>query len=131
MKKLLTLALAVVALGSISWAATNLNSSRSNIYRLIYPADIMSQAQATALLAELDKIGPADDARLKQWLPANFKRHGVQGDSIKKIIVLPADKTRKSITLILLTNPADEPAARHIAVSDSGAVGKPTIDIKK
>src|SRR3989337_3496215 len=114
MKKLLTLALAVVALGSISWAATNLNSSRSNIYRLIYPADIMSQAQATAILAELDKIGPADDARLKQWLPANCKRHGVQAEHVQKIVIRPADKTRKRTTIILLTNPADE--AQAIAV---------------
>ncbi len=121
----------MVTMVSIAWAATNLNSSKSNIYRLVYSAEAVTSSQATAILAELDKIGPADEARLKQWLPANFKRHGVQGDSIKKIIIIPADKTRKSITIILLTNPADEPAARHIAVSDSGAVGKPTIDIKK
>lgn len=120
MKKLLTLALAVVALGSISWAASNLNSSRSNVYRLICTADVMSQDQATAMLAELDKIGPADEARLKQLLPANLKKHGVQAD-VKKTIIRPADKTRKQITIILLTNPADE--AQAIAVSDEGVPG--------
>ena len=118
MKKLLTLALAVVALGSISWAATNLNSSRSNNYRLICSADVMRQAQATAILAELDKIGPADEARLNPMWPALLKKHGVQADHVKKIIIRPADKTRKQITIILLTDLADE--AQAIAVSDEG-----------
>ena len=120
MKKLLTLVLAVVALGSISWAGSNLNSSRSNNYRLIYSADVMSQTQATAILAELDKIGPADEAKLKKWLPANFKSHGIIADlnQLKKIIIRPADKTRKQITIIFLTDPADE--AQAIAVSDEG-----------
>lgn len=73
---------------SLSWAATNLNSSRSNIYRMVYDADVVSKAQATALLAELDKIGPADEAKLKQWLPANFKTFGIPADRIKHISIL-------------------------------------------
>src|SRR5438445_278699 len=68
-----------------SWAATNLNSSKSNIYRLVYPADLMSQAQATALLAELDRVGPTDEAGLKKWLPANFRRFGIDGARVNKI----------------------------------------------
>jgi len=82
----------------------------------------MSQDQATAILAELDKIGPADEARLKQWLPANFKRHGVQADHVKKIIIKPAIQALKQTTIILLSNPADE--ARAIAVEDEGAQGQ-------
>lgn len=109
MKKLLTLALALVALSL--GASIALNSSRSNIYRLIYPASEVSQAQATAILAELDKLGPSDEAALKHWFAQNFKRHGVQADHIKEIRFVPADKTRKLVTIALLTNSKDEPAA--------------------
>jgi hypothetical protein len=69
-------------------AATNLNSSRSNIYRMVTSSDVASEAQATALLAELDKTGAADEAKLKHWLPANFKKYGFQADHIKKISIL-------------------------------------------
>jgi hypothetical protein len=129
MKRLFLVSAATIlflTMGSICLGATNLNSSKSNIYRLVYAPTIMTQAQTTAILAELDKLGPADEARLKQWLPANFKRHGIQTDQIKKIVIRPADKTRKQITIILLTNPAD--VAKAIAVSDEGAPGpkKPT-----
>jgi len=54
-----------------------------------------------------------------------IKRHGVQADRVKKIVIRPADNTRAQITILLLTDPADEDAA--IAVSDEGALGsKPT-----
>ncbi len=46
---------------------SNLNSSRSNTYRLIYP-DTVTHEQAAAILAALDKHGPADEAQLKQLL---------------------------------------------------------------
>ena len=109
MKKLLTLALALVALSL--GASIALNSSRSNIYRLIYPVSEVSQTQATAILAELDKIGPPNEATVKHWLAQNFKRHGIQADHIKEILFVPADKTRKLATVALLTNSKDEPAA--------------------
>jgi hypothetical protein len=115
MKKLLTLALAVVALGSISWAASNLNSSRSNIYRLTCPADVVNQAQANAILADLDKVGSTVGTGQVTEI---IKKHGVQADLVKKIIIQPADKTRKQTTIILLTNPAD--AAQALALSDEG-----------
>jgi hypothetical protein len=126
MKKSLTLAVALAAVASISWASINLNSSRSNVFIVIYSADVMSQAQATAMLAELDKIGPADEARLRLWLPANFRKHGVQGDKVKTIVILPVDKTHKQIRIMLVTNSAEEAQPRLIAVSDSGTVSKPT-----
>jgi len=113
------------AIGSLTlsflWAATNLNSSKSNIYRVIYDTEIVSPAQASALLADLEKLGPADEARLKKWLAANFKKHGVQGDRIKKIVFLPASKARKTITIIFLKDARDE--AQALAVSDEGAPG--------
>ena len=111
--------LTTVFVAALVAAATNLNSSRSNIYRLIYPSDLVSRDQAQALLTELDKIGPADEARLKQWLPANFKRFGIVGDRVKKLVILPRDKERKEIAIILLTKPEDEAAAIAVTVKSS------------
>jgi len=122
MKRLFILgAISSAAMLSPCWAATNLNSSTSNTYRLIYDTEIVRPAQASALLAGLERLGPADEARLKRWLPANFKKHGVQGDRIKKIVFLPASKARKRITVIFLKDANDETQA--LAVSDEGASG--------
>lgn len=122
MKRLVILGTTVGLLATMlspSWAATNLNSSRSNIYRLTYPTDLVSATQAKAILAELDTLGPADEAKLKQWLPANFRRLGVRGERVKKIVVLPPDRERKEIAVLLLTNPADEAQAIAVTVKSS------------
>lgn len=79
----------LVTMVSLPSAATNLNSSKSNVYRVIYHPHVVSSAQASALLAELDKLGQADEATLKKWLSANFRKHGVQAERIKKVVVLP------------------------------------------
>ena len=111
--------LAFLLIAAAAWAATNLNSSKSNIYRLTYPSDLASPAQVKAILADLDKMGPSDEAKLKQWLPANFKRFGIAGDRIKKLIVLPRGKEMKEIGIILLTKPEDEAAAIAVTVKSS------------
>lgn len=104
----------LVAMLSLSWAGSNLNSSRSNIYRLTYDTAVVSPAQASAILADLDKTGRTVGAgRVTEII----KRHGVQTDRVKKIVIRPADKMRKQTTILLLTNPADEPQA--LALSDS------------
>lgn len=72
-----------------------------------------------AILADLDKMGPVDEAKLKQWLPANFKRFGIAGDRIKKLIVLPRGKEMKEIGIILLTKPEHEAAAIAVTVKSS------------
>ena len=110
---------ASLLIATLASAATNLNSSRSNIYRLTYPTDLVSGDQAKAILAELDKMGPADEAKLKTWLPANFKRFGIAGDRVKKMVVLPRSREMKEIAIILLTNPEDEAAARATTVKSS------------
>jgi hypothetical protein len=123
MKRLLTLsaiASLIVMMLSLSHAATNLNLSRSNSYRLVYPTDLVSDTQAKAILAALDKAGRTVGA---VQVTEIIKKQGVQTDHIKKILILPADKPGNQITVILLTNPADATQAREIAVSDSGAVG--------
>jgi hypothetical protein len=111
--------IASLFIASLAWAATNLNSSKSNIYRLTYPSDLLSRDQAKAILAELDSMGPADEAKLKQWLPANFKRFGIARNRVKKLIVLAPDKELKEIAIILLTKPEDEAAARATTVKSS------------
>ncbi|HYM98365.1 MAG TPA: hypothetical protein VET25_01375 [Aestuariivirgaceae bacterium] len=108
--------IASLLIATFAWGATKLNSSKSNIYRLTYPSDLVSRDQAKAILAELDKMGPTDEAKLKQWLPANFKRFGIAGDRVKKLIVLPRGKELKEIAIILLTKPEDEAAARATTV---------------
>jgi hypothetical protein len=111
--------LASLLIAAVAWASINLNSSRSNIYRLTYPSDLASPAQVKAILADLDKLGPADEAKLKKWLPANFKRFGIAGDRIKKLIILPRGKEMKEIGIILLTKPEDEAAAIAVTVKSS------------
>jgi hypothetical protein len=111
--------LASLLIAAIAWAASNLNLSKSNFYRLTYSSDLASPAQVNAILAELDKMGPADEAKLKQWLPANFKRLGIAGDRIKKLIVLPRSREMKEIGIILLTKTEDEAAAIAITVKSS------------
>ena len=111
--------LASLLIAAAAWASSNLNSSRSNTFRLTYPSDLASPAQVKAILADLDKMGPVDEAKLKKWLPANFKRFGIAGDRIKKLIVLPRSKEMKEIGIILLTNPEDEAAAMAVTVKSS------------
>ena len=100
-------------------ASANLNSSRSNTYRLTCSTELASAAQVKAVLAELDKLGPLDEAKLKTWLAANFKRLGIPAERIKKLIILPRNKDMKEIGVILLTKPEDEPAAIAVTVKSS------------
>lgn len=108
---------AILLVATLAWASINLNSSRSNIYRLAYPGDLVTSAQAKAMLAELDKMGPAGEAKLKRWLPANFKRFGIDGTRVKKLVVMQPDKDMKETGILLLTNPADETAAKTVIKS--------------
>jgi len=111
--------LASLLFATVAWASSNLNSSRSNVYRVTYSGDAASPAQVQAMLAELDRMGPADEAKLKQWLPANFKRFGIAGEQIKKVIIVPRGREMKEIGIILLTRPEDEPAAMAVTVKSS------------
>jgi hypothetical protein len=100
-------------------ATSNLNLSKSNIYRLTYHSALLTEAQAKAMLAELDRFGPMSEARMKQWLPANFKRFGVDPARVKKTVFLPAGKAAKEAVILLLADPADEAAALATSVKSS------------
>jgi hypothetical protein len=101
------------------WATSNLNLSKSNIYRLTYHSGILSAAQAAAMLAELDKLGPIDEARLKAWLPANFRRLGIKPELVKKVVILAPGQAGKETAILLLSDPADEARALATTVKSS------------
>lgn len=94
----------LVVMASISWAALNLNSSKSNIYRMVYPTNVVTPAQAAATLRALDQIAPKRDAS-EATLREVLRKQGVSVDRLKKIIL------RKDGTIIVLENPADEAQA--------------------
>ena len=110
---------AFLFIAATAWAASNLNLSKSNFYRVTWSSDLASPTQVNALMTELDKMGPADEAKLKQWLPANFKRLGIAGDRIKKLVILPRGREMKEIGIVLLTRPEDEAAAIRATVKSS------------
>lgn len=103
---------------TVSRAATNLNSSRSNIYRLIYSSDTVSQAQAAAILADLDAAAQSGGrVNLQAAVGEALKKQGLD-TKIKKTIIRPASAAGQLDTVIILSNPADE--AQAIAVADEG-----------
>ncbi len=108
--------------GLNSLAASNLNLSKSNINRLIYPADTVSSAQAAAILADLDAATQQSQGRINLEGAVNeaLTKQGLEA-KIKKIIIKPASAAGQLTTIIILSNPADE--AQAIAVSDEGAPG--------
>ncbi len=121
----------LVAVVSMAWATINLNSSKSNIYRMVYDTKAVTPAQAAAVLKELDKIGPeANEATsrraLSTWVNEAtvrklLQKQGVDLSLIKQIRIIPAGERRGSEKIplvIIVTNPGDVPAA--LAVSDEG-----------
>jgi hypothetical protein len=113
----------VVAIASPSHGASNLNSSRSNIYRLVY-APAVTSAQATAILAELDRVKPRGDAD-ETTVRAIVQKHigaikSARGENLV-IVVRPAGGPQTLKSILILEIAGDEAAA--IAVSDEGAGG--------
>ena len=94
----------LLAMASISWTATNLNSSRSNNYRMVYPTNVVSSTQAAEALRELDQIAPKRDVS-EAALRGVLRKHGVSIDRLRKIIL------RKDGTIIALESAADEAQA--------------------
>jgi len=102
----------LVSMVSMPWAAANLNLSKSNINRVqVVHSPEMTSAQAAALGAELDKTPRVDEAAVRKALQKLFIH-----TNFKLIRIIPG----KPITVILLTNPADEAQATRIAINDPG-----------
>ena len=117
--RFLLVTIATLLFAVLAEASINLNSSRSNIYRVTYSTDLATSAQVHQMLGALDKLGPVGEAKLKQWLAANFKRYGIAPDRVKKLVILAPDRERKEIAIILLTNPSDEAQAIERTVKSS------------
>jgi hypothetical protein len=109
---------------SFVFGAANLNSSKSNIYRLVYPPTV-TPAQAAAILAELDKAKPkgnADEAAVRALVNKHIGAiKSARGQDLV-IVVRPAPGAGKLTSILLLESAADEAAA--LAVSDEGAGGQ-------
>jgi hypothetical protein len=102
----------------LSRAGSNLNSSKSNLYRLVYSTDAVSQAQAAAILADLDAATKSGGrVNLDAAVSEALTKQGVAAQ-IKKTIIKPASAAGQLTTIIILSNPADE--AQAIAVADEG-----------
>jgi len=67
--------------------ASNLNLSKSNINRLIYPSALITAANAQLLLDDLEKAGAMDATRQKTWLASNFKRFGIDPVKVKQVSI--------------------------------------------
>ena len=117
----------LVTMALISYATSNLNLSKSNINRLVYPP-VVTPAQASAILAEVDKVKPGSDAE-EATIRAIVQKHlgtvkSARGQNLI-IRVRLADGPRKFRSILILENAADEAAA--MAVSDPGMPAeKPT-----
>lgn len=105
--------LAVLVLAPFGWATSNLNLSKSNInrYVAVYPTDLVAAARVKAMLTALDKTGLTEEAKVKEWLTANFQRYGIDGSRVKKVVILPPNDKDKETAILLLTDPSDEPRA--------------------
>ncbi|MGH7409987.1 MAG: hypothetical protein ACREJ6_02845 [Candidatus Methylomirabilis sp.] len=117
----------LLTMASISWAASNLNLSKSNVNRVVstLPQDVI-----TRVLAQLDTKGPVFNEETVRGILR--KIGGGQLDTkVKKIVILPPRGTPKLRTTLLLENLADEGPAM-IAVSEPGVpADKPSKPIQK
>jgi hypothetical protein len=131
MKKFLTLTLATVllALGSMAWATASWNYSKSNINRVVSDTTVVTPAQVASILAQLDKMGPGQltEASVREVL----RKLGIHQPNLTIRIVPPGPGGGNIPSVLILKNPADEAAAREIAVSDSGVVSPKPIVIPK
>jgi hypothetical protein len=114
----------VVTIASLSYGAVNLNSSKSNAYRLVY-APAVTPAQAAAILAELKKTHPKGNAD-ETAVRAIVQKHigaikSARGGNLV-IVVRPPAGAGKLTSVLLLESAADE--AEALAVSDEGAGGQ-------
>lgn len=99
------MALAVVSLYAFG---LNYNASKSNTGNIVVHPTSVSDGQAAAILADLDKGKQAPtEASVKQYM----KAHGVQQGAIKQIVI---ENTGGKTTVILLDDPGDLVKARAV-----------------
>jgi hypothetical protein len=99
----------LVAAASLSAFGLNYNASKSNTGNIVVHPSSVTEAQASAILAMIDKERQApSQASIEGYL----KAAGVKQGSIKSIVVEPA---QGKTTVFLLADPSDEKNARGAA----------------
>jgi hypothetical protein len=105
----------LLTMASISWAASNLNFSKSNINRMVSDPAVVSPTQAAAILAEVTKIGPGVNVvKLKEIL----SKVGVKLGHLQVIEIMPPAKKGEPPLILLLANPMDKARAIRTATGD-------------
>jgi hypothetical protein len=107
----------LLTMASISWAASNLNFSKSNINRMVSDPAVVSPTQAAAILTKLDELGPGVNVvKLKEIL----SKVGVKLGHLQVIEIMPPAKKGEPPLILLLANPMDKAQATRIAINDPG-----------
>ena len=102
--------IAVLAAGAVCLSAFGLNytASKSNTGNIVVHSPAVSEAQAAAILAEIDKSKQApSEAAVRGYL----KKTGVKQGAIKTIVV---ETTGGKTTVLLLDDPADLTKAKDV-----------------
>ncbi|HEY6340703.1 MAG TPA: hypothetical protein VIY49_04355 [Bryobacteraceae bacterium] len=107
------IAVGFVFAASLSAFSINYNSSKSNSgnFALSYPDEVLAQAQAAAVLAELDKAGNAPTEAVVREI---LTKLGVPASRVKtiRVIGITSGGGSKGYGIMLLEDSADEATAR-------------------
>lgn len=97
--------------GVVLLAGLNYNASKSNTGNIIVTPESVTAAQASAILAELEKSGKTPDEEAVRGAAA---KHGIPKGVIKKIGVtgITTAGGSKGYGITLLADPADEDRAK-------------------
>ncbi len=105
------LAIAMMIAGVVLVAGLNYNASKSNTGNIIVTPESVTAAQASAILADLEKSGKTPD---EEAVRAAAAKHGVPKGVIKKVIVtgITSGGGSKGYGITLLAEPGDEGVAK-------------------
>jgi hypothetical protein len=101
----------LAAAGALSAFAINYNSSKSNSGNIVVHSPTVTETQAAAILASLDKSRQAPTEAAIQGF---IKAAGVKQGAIKAIIIEP---NQGKTNVLLLDDPADEKTARAAMIN--------------
>ena len=122
----------LLASSSISYAASNLNLSKSNINRLVHPPTVKPTV-ATAIVMDLDKMLPtANEATVQEIVRKHLGTVKSSSGHDLIIRVRPVPGSQKGWAVLIMEDAADESEAARIA--GTGPAGphnlRPGYDLK-
>ena len=121
--KLLGLGIGVLLTGLTSFAGLNYNASKSNTGNIIVTPEFVTTAQASAILAEIEKAGKTPD---EPAVRAAMTKSGVSSARIAKIMIHNSTtgvSNRKTYSIMLLDDPSSEAAANAAVAKVSNIKG--------